>query len=316
MAVKPFSWITDGRSPVTCLLLIIFLVFFMGTLLFYIFLLTGSIIFSIEIKSFLSLLQTGELTDVRITRFIQVSQQLSFFFFPSFLFLILYRDIEPRIKLIRKNVGLFEILMVFILAFLATSVTTWTGIINSRLVLPHALSGLEEWLKEKEVRASEITNLLIKSPDGYTYMLNLLVMALVPAVSEEIMFRGVIQQVFKRIFSSVHWAVWITAIIFSAIHIQFYGFIPRLILGLIFGYLFVWTGNIIVPVAAHFFNNTITVTFSFVYGIEIIPYRIAEEKTRVLTEIPFIQIIAGSMILYYFWRNHRKHLAAGGVSDI
>ena len=90
-----------------------------------------------------------------------------------------------------------------------------------------------------------------------------MLIAILPAFGEEFLFRGVIQQLSVRIFDHRIMAVWFTAFIFSAIHFQFEGFIPRFILGLYLGYLFLWTNNLWVPIIAHFFNNGIMVLLSY-----------------------------------------------------
>jgi len=83
--------------------------------------------------------------------------------------------------------------------------------------------------------------------------------ALLPAIGEELLFRGVIQRIFIRWTKNSHWGIWIAAILFSALHMQFYGFIPRLLLGALFGYLLVWSGSMWLPIAAHFVNNAVAV---------------------------------------------------------
>jgi len=311
MRMNLFSQVAQDRSPLNMLIILVLLILVAGTIVFSLFLLAGSVIFNIGISCFMDLSENLPVSDAGVIRFIQVAQQLSFFLLPAILFLLIYFKKDSGLDLFTGNVKTTEILMVFILAFMATYVTAWTGNINSKLVLPQALSGIEEWMKEKESKAAEITNFLIKTPDAYTYILNLIIMAIIPAVSEELIFRGVIQQVFRKLIRSGHLAVWITALIFSAIHLQFYGFLPRLILGLIFGYIFIWTGNILMPIAAHFFNNAIAITFSFIFGWDSITDVFSEKGVMKMTEVPFIQILTGGVILFYFWMNHRKMSASG-----
>jgi len=306
MRIKPFSIITEDRSPLNMLLILVFFILIAGTAVFSLFLLAGSIIFNFKFNDFISISESLPVSEINIVRFSLVAQQLSFFLLPSVLFLMIYLKRESEIDLFRGQVKTTELLMVFILAFMATYVTTWTGNINSKLVFPQGFTGIEEWMKEKESRAAEITGSLMKTPDLYTYILNLFIMALIPAISEELIFRGVVQQVIRKLLHSGHLAVWITAFIFSAIHLQFYGFLPRLILGLIFGYIFIWTGNIIVPIAAHFFNNFIAVTFSFIYGWDKITDAISGDSAVKIADIPFIQILTGGIVLFYFWKNNRK----------
>jgi len=95
----------------------------------------------------------------------------------------------------------------------------------------------------------------------------LLVIAVIPALGEEVLFRGVLQNIFQKSFGHTqpHAAIWLAAFVFSAIHLQFYGLVPRMLLGALFGYLYVWSGNLWYPIVAHFANNSITLLAIFLY---------------------------------------------------
>jgi hypothetical protein len=80
-------------------------------------------------------------------------------------------------------------------------------------------------------------------------------MALIPAVAEELIFRGVMQRLLGRWLGSPHASIWLTAALFSVLHVQFFGFVPRFLLGVLLGYLYAWSGNILVSIAAHFTQN-------------------------------------------------------------
>jgi len=300
MAFKPLSFFTADRSLVTMMLVFAFFILFAGTILFYFFLFIGSLLFSFDINNLSDPITGNSGNNIMFVRYLQVTQQLSFFLFPSVMMVKFYRSSDSQIIFSEKKIRGFDIILVFVLAFFAVSVTTWTGIINSKLTLPDSLSGIEVWIREKEEKASAITNVLVESSDIQTYLMNLFILGIVPAVSEEMIFRGVMQQLFYRIFRTVHWPVWITAIIFSTIHLQFYGFFPRLILGLIFGYLFLWSRNIILPVAAHFFNNAIAISFTYFTGQGNLPGKSFEVSGEGIPAIPFLQIIGGIIILFYF----------------
>jgi membrane protease YdiL (CAAX protease family) len=94
-------------------------------------------------------------------------------------------------------------------------------------------------------------------------LLNLFVVAILPAIGEELIFRGAFQKLFSQLFKNKHIGIWLAAALFSAIHLQFYGFIPRMLLGAIFGYLLYWSGSLWVPIWAHFVNNAMGVTLSY-----------------------------------------------------
>ena len=160
--------------------------------------------------------------------------------------------------------GTFLILVLI----LCTSMPALSWIIkwNEGLHLPQILASVEQWMREKE----DISALLIKNMlSGTTLSVlfsNILAMAIVPAICEELFFRGVLLPWLKNSFHNKHLAVCLSALIFSAIHVQFFGFFPRLLLGAYLGYLFLWTGSLWMPIIAHFLNNAIVVVPAFLYN--------------------------------------------------
>ncbi len=130
---------------------------------------------------------------------------------------------------------------------------------NSHLSLPDFLSPLENWMRNSEQEAERITKAFVNVTSVQDVMINLVVIAVLPAIGEELLFRGVIQRIVTEWFRSAHAGIWISAVIFSAIHVQFFGFVPRMMLGVCFGYMLHWSGSIWLPVIAHFFNNAAAV---------------------------------------------------------
>ena len=125
---------------------------------------------------------------------------------------------------------------------------------NAGAHFPSFLHGFEVWARGSEDRAAVLTKFLTQFNSASRLAVGVVVIALVPAVAEELVFRGVVQQNLVRWFSP-HVGVWLGAAIFSAIHMQFFGFVPRFVLGLVLGYLYLWSGNILVSMAAHFTQN-------------------------------------------------------------
>jgi membrane protease YdiL (CAAX protease family) len=157
-----------------------------------------------------------------------------------------------------------EIFLVVILAFCLFPITGFTGRINSAMHLPDWLSGVEQWMIRQEDKSDNLIELLIAAKTLPVLILNLFLIAVLPAVGEELIFRGVFQKIFYNLFSSGHLAIWFSAILFSTLHFQFFGFLPRLILGLVFGYLFFWSGSLWMPVISHFVNNAFPVLLSYI----------------------------------------------------
>jgi uncharacterized protein len=122
------------------------------------------------------------------------------------------------------------------------------------------LADFDAWMRTQEEIARRVTVQLTQMNSGAAFVGCLLTLALVPAIGEEFLFRGIIQPTLTRaVGGRMHVGIWLTAIVFSAIHMQFLGFIPRMLLGAGFGYLYHWSGRLAVPVLAHFTNNALQV---------------------------------------------------------
>ena len=156
-----------------------------------------------------------------------------------------------------RNIGLGILIMLVAIPFVQFSY--W---INQQLPLP-------EWAMTMENSTNELIENLLLVEAPYELLFNILVIAIIPALSEEIIFRGIIQQKLTNVMGNPHVAIWVTGFIFSAIHMQFEGFLPRMILGALLGYLFYWTKNLWIPILAHFVNNAAQIVLQFLYANEI-----------------------------------------------
>ena len=245
-----------------------------------------------------------------VLKYVQVSQQIALFIIPGIIISLLLSTKGESFYKIKRSPEAFNLIMVIMLALMIIHVTMYTGMLNSRMNFPDWLSGLEKWMRTKEDVASGLTVLLVKSSDIPELLLSILILAVVPAIAEEMIFRGVLQQLLCKIFRSDNWGIWITAILFSAVHLQFFGFLPRLILGLCFGYLFFWSGNLWLPVLAHFVNNFVPVVMAYFPG-----WSDLNEKTESFTNkqltLPLIALFLSAIILYYFRSKYRKNLVNG-----
>ncbi len=142
--------------------------------------------------------------------------------------------------------------------------------INQKMQLPHFLSGVQKWMEDSENSAQKLTDSMLQMKTIVDLVLNVLLIGLLTAIVEEFMFRGVLQTIFLRWTKSTHAAIWITAILFSAFHMEFFGFLPRLMLGLLFGYFVAWSGSIWPAIWAHFINNGTAVIATYLFQHKII----------------------------------------------
>lgn len=192
-----------------------------------------------------------------LVRTIQLLSSLFTFLFPAFgmgwlcstnLREYLYLARFPHIRIILIAIASMLLLTPFV---------SLTEILNKLIVFPDWMAPIESWMQNQEDAAQKMTSFLLADPTPYTFIFNLLVIAVGAAVTEEFLFRGALQRVLGGFTANHHLVIWIAAILFSAFHLQFYGFIPRMILGAYFGYMLYWSRNIWLPVLVHFFNNTV-----------------------------------------------------------
>lgn len=163
-----------------------------------------------------------------------------------------------------KKVKLPLILLTIFIMLSMSPVMEFINELNKKMVFPATLKDIELWMRVKEQQMEEATKQFLIMNNASVFMINMLMLAIIPGIGEELIFRACLQKIFTRWTNNYHLAIWITAIIFSAIHFQFYGFIPRMLLGALFGYLLVWSGSIWLPIMAHFLNNAMAVVGAYV----------------------------------------------------
>ena len=153
----------------------------------------------------------------------------------------------------------FIIITTFLFIILNAPVIEW----NRAISFPEFMSGFEEWATLKEKQLESLTIHLISFDNTTEYLIGILTIAIIPGFCEEYFFRGVLQKNFKLLLNNPHVAIVLSALLFSAFHLQFYGFFPRFLLGVLFGYMFYWSGSLIYPVIAHALNNFIGISLVY-----------------------------------------------------
>ena len=173
---------------------------------------------------------------------------------------------------------------------------------NQGLVLPEVLSDVEIWIKRHEATVQRMTNQLTHMETVWDFLLALGVIAVVAAVGEEFFFRGLLQGQLQRTLGNKHTAVWIGALFFSFFHLQFYGFVPRLLLGVLFGYLYLLSANLWIPIFAHFVNNTIVLIVSYAtqHGKDIGPLNTTAPAPSLGVSLG--ALLLTGMLIYAFYR--------------
>lgn len=233
------------------------------------------------------------------------------FIIPSCLFA--YYSSEKKISYLKMDAGFKMIsgISVVLLVFVIMPPINWAGELNSHLSLPGFMSGIENWMKSSEESLKKLTEAFLRMNGIWDLVVNIIIVALLAAVGEELLFRGCMQNIFLEWTKNKHAAVWITAILFSALHAQFYGFLPRMLLGVVLGYLYIWSGSLWLSILFHFLNNGLAVLFAYLIDKGII----AEEAETIgsgETPVYYILISAAVSIglMYYIYMNRKKEIAA------
>ena len=213
----------------------------------------------------------GAADNLNMLRYLQILSHLGLFVVPGLVFAFLM-DRKPLDYLQGQRIpNAVNLLIPALIMTALVPVVHALMQLNQQLSLPEAMSSLEQWMRQTEDAAEVMMERFLNVSGTRALLFNLLMIAVLPAIGEEFIFRGAVQRIFRQWTGNVHLAVFIAAFMFSAMHLQFYGFLPRLLLGLVLGYMFVMSKNIWVPVFAHFFNNAAAVIVYYIaYNTDVI----------------------------------------------
>jgi len=245
---------------------------------------------------------------ISFLKYFQVIQSIGLFVVPPFVIGWLYHGNISEYLKINRSTKMHSYLLAAICLLAVIPFINFLGAINSQMSLPESLSGLEGWMKNMEDAAKVLIEKFMKVDSISGLMFNVFMIAVLPALGEELMFRGVIQRILSNWTRNHHWGIWITAFLFSAMHMQFYGFLPRMALGAMFGYLLVWTGTMWVPILAHFVNNLMGVLGYYLIDKGIISKDIEEWGTGT-AQIPLVVFsffLVGALLFLIYRSEHAK----------
>lgn len=283
--------------------LFIILVSFLAT--FIIAIIIAIPVFDISFSDLTTVLSNYEdPNNINFLKYLQTIQGIGLFIIPAFIIGYLFSTssmgylkfnaIKPR------NLAS----LTFFIFVVSIPIITYLGYLNSTMKLPESLSGIELWMKEKEESAKLITEQFLVMNSFGALLFNLFMIAIIPAVGEELIFRGIFQKIIAQWTKNIHVGILVSAFIFSAMHFQFYGFLPRFILGALLGYLFYWSGTIWIPILGHFINNSAAIIGYYFYGNKI------TEPTDTFgwSALPFltINIILFGILMHSFYKNSFK----------
>jgi len=206
----------------------------------------------------------------------------------------------------RKKSHITLYILTALIFYAASPLLDLTIMWNSKLQLPAFMHNIEIWMRQGEDTNDKITSYFLKMPNIGSLIVNIIIIALLPAIAEEFMFRGFIQRILVSWTKRPHLAIVLSAAIFSFIHFQFYGFVPRMLLGILFGYLFYWSGDIKLPIFAHFINNFVGVMAAY-YHQESIDAK-PEDLPMNHMYIYYLSLLAlGALVFAFYWLSRSYH---------
>lgn len=189
-------------------------------------------------------------------KMMQVMQALGLFIVPTFVFAKLDSNRMSDYLSLNKKPFLYSLICAVLIMLSAQPFINWMAELNGQMPAP-------AWMHESEKEAAAITKIFLQMNGTSDLLVNLFMIALIPAIGEELLFRGLFQPLFHKLTKNPHLGIWLSAILFSALHMQFLGFFPRMFMGAAFGYLLLWSGSLWLPIIGHFVNNAGAVVIAY-----------------------------------------------------
>ena len=306
----------DAR-PFTKLLLVSFLMVCCYLIFFGVGILLAGPLFDVHPGEVIRILEQNEVeTNIGLLKFLQVLYSAGLFLLPAILSgFFIQRNTWKYLGADRVS-SYWIIILVIAIMVISIPWINFTSFLNEKLSLPERWGDLMEKIRENDKNSWELMKAYLQTDNVGGLLVNIFIVALIPALGEEFIFRGTIQRILIEWFRNEHLAVWIAALLFSLMHYQFLGLIPRVLLGALFGYLFVWTGSIWIAVLAHFINNGLAVIYYYIFykgTMEIEPDHIGMGENAVLMIIlsVFLTIIFLAVI-----RHQRKKSVQPGIGGL
>jgi len=276
---------------------VVALVFIAGMLL-------GMAVFHVSFSGLMVRLAAPEMVEnLPVIRYILALQTIALFALPPLIFSYVFGkeafislkiSLKPDVNILLHTVLIILVSMPFI---------NFLGDFNGQII--DGFMGADNILKQRENEAEAVVKGLLSDTSLGSILLNSVIMALVPALFEELCFRGLLQGFFMKNVKNVHVAVLVSGFIFSFIHFQFYGFIPRMLLGMFFGYLLVWGGSLWVPIAAHFVNNLMAVVGYALMKSNVIPQDF--DKIGTSDSMIYLGLLSGLAVCFLVYRMFTKY---------
>ena len=270
----------------------------------------GALIFDVSLTQLADFISNpdGD-TAIGFLKIYQIINQVGIFIIPVLFYTYFVTNNTQSYLAIDRKPKLISVLVGSLVIFAVLPFNGYLDELNRSMEFPGFMSGIEEWMKSKELQAKILTEAFLDGDTITGLLVNIIIVAVLPAIGEELLFRGVLIRLFDQMVKNIHIAVLISSVIFSAIHLQFYGFLPRLMLGMLLGYMFVFTRSLWVPIIVHFVNNAASAIVYFLYnnGTSKIPMEEFGASSNVVYVIGSLLITLWLMTVIYQKEDANRH---------
>lgn len=244
---------------------------------------------------------------IAVLKFSQIIVSLSGFVFSALLLAYLFSGNTHQYLRMDKNPQVKFSIIAFFLVLVVFPLINMIGALNSELHFPEFLKEFENYLAQQDQTNERLMESFLADSNLRGLFVNIVMIGIIPAVGEELFFRGVVQTIFSRMTKNQHWGIWIAAVIFSLIHMQFTGFFPRVLLGAMFGYMLIWSGSMWVPIFAHFVNNvSAVIMYYFVNTGRLNKETLEYGATTDVWPFVLVSAILTATLLWYFYKHAQK----------
>jgi membrane protease YdiL (CAAX protease family) len=289
----------SGHSPFAMLIFSSLGVILTGLVFQLIGMLLTTLFFDVSVYELLDISGLENKETINAVKFLQIVGALGTFVFSSMLISFFYTGSWLGYFRFGKTIHTGAALLLILIMVSALPAVNMLTELNTRLELPFA--GAESYLRELEEQTQALMMTLVRADNPLDLLINIFMIAIIPAVGEELVFRGLIQRHLTELFRNGHVAIILASVIFSLAHFQFYSFLPRFLLGMILGYAFYYGRSIWYPMIAHLVNNTLGVVFYYFYLKDTTGEALEEIGTMELMPVTALFSLVLVFMLMYIW---------------
>ena len=241
-----------------------------------------------------------------LIRGMQIIQFITLFLIPTFLCAWFFSTDSKKYLGLKMPSNLTYFLVGSAVMILAIPAVNFLGELNRNVQFP---TGLEKWLKTQEADAGKTIKALLSKHSIKDLVLNIICIAGLAAIGEELLFRGIAQRLLIKLFKSPWAGIIISAFIFSAMHMQFYGFLPRFVLGILLGVVYWYSGSLWTAILAHFVYDAVLIVAAYFN-----PEMLNEENSVKLASMALVATISLTLItLLVAWMKKQSKVSYNEV---